>query len=333
MARVFKDSKGNNVQVTRSEMLRVSPDAIVMDWDRNGRSAKPDFANLVESIRSVGQLQPVLARKNEEGQLELVAGFCRVEAIKQINKERAKGEEETPVTVIVQSLDAEEAFLRNLQENMARNETSPMDDAHNLRRLTEEFGKSVKEAAALLGKTETWVRQTMKLLTLDSKTQSLLHKREMAWSAGVMLAGVEESKRKEIVAELDEEAQKKFEEGKARAEKAAEKAAKKAVKKADSSPATAPEGAKGVDVPTDVKVPAKRIETKKVAKKVREAGSTAAIATPNRSAIKSFFEGMTGPGETELTRKTALLVLDFMAGKVSDQAAEKRLRKLLSGVE
>lgn len=299
---------------------------IIVNWELNGRSEKPteaELKELVESIEQYGQLQPVLVRHTEAG-YELVAGFGRVEAIRTIN-ERVSHAPVLVKATVVKSSD-EEAFVYNVQENLIRRTTSPIDDARNIDILKTKFKKSVKEIAQLLGKTDVWVRKTAKLATLDKKTQSLLHKGEMGWAAGTMLVEVEDPKeRKKIVKDLDAKAQKEFEAAKARIEK--ERQAKVEAKATAPTESEAPVVSEPAPEKVE-KIPVKKISTKDVAKRVRESGVKDAIVAPNKSTMREFFICLSGPAEASKTRDLAKLLLDYADGRVSDQLAEKKFRAI-----
>jgi ParB/RepB/Spo0J family partition protein len=356
MALTIKDAAGEKVKdVEKKTVYSVDPDVLVIDWDENGRIGNPDLTKLKESIAQIGLMEPVIVRKDEASRLAVVAGYCRAEAVKEMKAEHP----DTPlkIDVIVADITKEEALIWNLHENLVRNALSPMDAAKAVEKYMKTYKKTAKETAKKLGKTDTWVRQTAKFLLLDQKTQELLHSGELSWSAGVMLAGVEEDERKKIVSELKAENDKRIEEAKARqAEQARKNADAKADGKVNPNTETAEAPTKGKDGKTSTstqesgesqpqgsptvpqaQIPTRQIPTSRVAGKVTEAAErgkaqSSEKSAPKQAAIRQFFESLTGPGEVAPVRNVAEIVLSFLNGKTSDVTAAKKFRKALGSL-
>ena len=84
-------------------------------WSGNTRDVgslgSPNFIDLTQSLRSVGQKVPVIARISPAvpSRLEIIAGACRLTAIKRINEE-LQPEDQIPVIVDLRDLDNEAAL-------------------------------------------------------------------------------------------------------------------------------------------------------------------------------------------------------------------------------
>lgn len=152
------------------------PEEIEVKADLNGRHDAPDPEPLIQSILELGQLQPVIIRR-EGGRPVLLAGFNRWRAILTINKEGRTGpmrpDASVPMRVraVVRNINEEDGFFSNIAENNIRTQTSDLDDAYNLKRLTEGYGLSEEEAAAKYGKSVKWVRKTLQLVQLSKAAQ------------------------------------------------------------------------------------------------------------------------------------------------------------------
>ena len=93
----------------------------------------------------------------------------------------------------------EEAFRRNIVENRERAECSPVDDAHNQRRLREGFGWTDTKIAEFYHVTPSYVCTLKKLLTLPSDVQKLVHERSLSVQAATGLADLPADEQKQVL--------------------------------------------------------------------------------------------------------------------------------------
>ena len=124
------------------------------------------LAELTESVRRVGVLQPIVLRKIAEDQFEIVAGERRFRA--------AQRAELAAIPAVVRSTSSQVSFEMALVENIQREDISPIDKAHAYRRLMDEFGLSQEEVAIRVGKTRSAVANTIRLLKLPQRIQDAL---------------------------------------------------------------------------------------------------------------------------------------------------------------
>ena len=114
---------------------------------------------LSRSIGESGVLQPLIVRRRQ-GQYELVAGERRLRAAKMA------GLKEVPC--IVADVNAEEAGILALVENLQRRDLNFLEEAEGISRLVKTFGLSQEEAARRLGKSQPAVANKLRLLRLPS---------------------------------------------------------------------------------------------------------------------------------------------------------------------
>lgn len=142
------------------------------------------LAELVESIRARGLIQPLLVRPvpDEPDAFEIVVGERRF---------TAAGRAGLPaVPCIVRKLDDREAFLLSVAENVAREDLNPLDEAAAYRRILDErYAATQAEVAALVGVHRTRVNHKLRLLNLDPRVQE--HVRGLP-SAAISLTHLEE---------------------------------------------------------------------------------------------------------------------------------------------
>ena len=132
----------NAGEIGRADLFLILPENIVVNKADNGRAiphSQEEIEALAHSIIDHGQQQPVVVRRIEDKKVALVSGYGRYKAVRHIN---AVLRPDVPVKLQCKVVDCnpEEAFVRNIVENNERAATTPVDDAHNQRRLREEFG-------------------------------------------------------------------------------------------------------------------------------------------------------------------------------------------------
>jgi ParB/RepB/Spo0J family partition protein len=128
-------------------------------WNTHAKSKKdhPDFRGLVSSIKEQGIIQRIVVRLLEDGQYEIIDGHRRVEAAK------AAGLKDVPCD-IVQANDID-AQAMTATANIQRLENDPLLEAELIERMSE-AGKTYKQIAATLGKSESYITRRARLTTL-----------------------------------------------------------------------------------------------------------------------------------------------------------------------
>ena len=166
--------KLNAGEVGRQDMFSVFPEHIIVNPSENGRKvphSQEEIESLARSIVEHTQQQPVVVRRIEDHKIQLVAGYGRVAAIDYINR---KLQPDHPIKVQCKVVDCspEEAFVRNLVENIERADTTPIDDAHNQRRLREQYGWRESSIANFYQKSVAYIHQLRKTLSLPTEVQN-----------------------------------------------------------------------------------------------------------------------------------------------------------------
>jgi ParB family chromosome partitioning protein len=115
------------------------------------------LAELASSIKEHGIIEPLVVAKTPAG-YQIIAGERRWRAAKQIGL--------TTVPVIIRETTAKGMLEMALVENVQREDLNPIERAQAFQRLVEEFGLYVGEIAKRIGKSESYVSNTMRLLGL-----------------------------------------------------------------------------------------------------------------------------------------------------------------------
>ncbi len=124
------------------------------------------LAELADSIRQHGVMQPLVVRAVADERYEIIAGERRWRAA------QLAGLEQVPV--IVRSIDDETASVLSLIENIQREDLHPMEQAQALQRLAEEFGLTHERLAQTVGKSRATVSNMLRLLQLQGEVRQML---------------------------------------------------------------------------------------------------------------------------------------------------------------
>ncbi|RKS80366.1 ParB family chromosome partitioning protein [Motilibacter peucedani] len=132
------------------------------------------MAELVESIRTVGLLQPVVVRQTSPGSYELVMGERRWRAAQLAGL--------GAVPAIVRSTSDDDLLRDALLENLHRSELNPLEEAAAYDQLLQDFACTHEELSQRLGRSRPQISNTLRLLKLPAIVQRRL-------AAGVLSAG------------------------------------------------------------------------------------------------------------------------------------------------
>jgi len=124
------------------------------------------LAELAESIKAQGVMQPILARPLGAGRFEIVAGERRWRAARMAGL--------ATVPALVRDVPDRNALAIALIENLQREDLNPLDEARGIKRLTEEFGMTHAEAAEAVGRSRAAITNALRLLELAPPVQELL---------------------------------------------------------------------------------------------------------------------------------------------------------------
>lgn len=121
---------------------------------------------LAQSIRSQGVMQPIVVRPRLSGGYELIAGERRWRAAQLAGL--------TGIPAVLREVDDEQASAMALIENIQREDLNPMEQAHALQRLRDEFSLTHEQIANAVGKSRVAVTNLMRLLNLAPGVRALV---------------------------------------------------------------------------------------------------------------------------------------------------------------
>ena len=125
------------------------------------------LADLADSIREHGIIQPLTVRKLQSGYYQIIAGERRWRAA------RIAGLRQVPC--LLARVDEEDAALLALIENLQRRDLDYMEEAAAIARLLRRYGLSQQQAAERLGRSQSAVANKLRLLRLEEPVAEALH--------------------------------------------------------------------------------------------------------------------------------------------------------------
>ena len=127
----------------------------------------PDaLADLADSIRQHGIIQPLTVRKLQSGYYQIIAGERRWRAA------RMAGLSQVPVVVI--EADDRKAMELAMIENLQREDLNPMEEAEGYHTLMEQYGLTQEETSQRVGKSRSAVANALRLLALSPAVRKLV---------------------------------------------------------------------------------------------------------------------------------------------------------------
>lgn len=137
---------------------------------------------LVASIKEKGVLQPLLVRKNGE-KYEIIAGERRWRASKLAGI--------TEVPVIEKEMDNQEVLEVALIENLLRENLSAIEEAEGFNRLINEFSHTHEALSQIVGKSRSYITNTLRLLSLPAAIQEMVKNNTLTAGHARALIGLE----------------------------------------------------------------------------------------------------------------------------------------------
>ncbi|MGE3149851.1 MAG: ParB/RepB/Spo0J family partition protein, partial [Pseudorhodoplanes sp.] len=157
---------GGNIRNQRKvpiEFLRANP--------RNPRRnfAEAELAELSESIRERGIIQPIVVRavRGATDAYEIIAGERRWRAAQRANQHE--------VPIVVLDVSDSEAMELTIIENVQRADLNPLEEAQGYHVLASEFHHSQDDIAKAVGKSRSHIANTLRLLKLPESVKAFIN--------------------------------------------------------------------------------------------------------------------------------------------------------------
>ena len=181
----------NNIQSAERNITMAALESI----QPSGYNPRKNFdeaslAELAESIRQQGVLQPIGVRPIADNRMEIVFGERRYRA------SLMAGLEEIPA--IVMEISDETAEEMAVTENLQRKDVTPIEEANAYQKLIESGRHDVQSLAVQFGKNENYIRTRLKFVSLIPEIARLLEQDEITISVASEICRYGEDIQKEV---------------------------------------------------------------------------------------------------------------------------------------
>ena len=148
------------------------------------------LAELARSINTNGVIQPLIVRESANC-YELVAGERRWRASRQAGLKT--------VPCIVRNFDDKQNAIVAIIENMQREDLNPIEEALGLKSMTEKYGFTQEQVSASLGRSRTYITNSIRLLKLPPEIQQYVSSGQMSAAHGRTIINIpDKAKQREI---------------------------------------------------------------------------------------------------------------------------------------
>ena len=130
------------------------------------------LADLAESIRIHGIIQPLTVRRLSTGYYQIIAGERRWRAAKLAGL--------TEVPAVIMEADDRKVMELGLIENLQREDLSPAEEARGYQTLMEEYGLTQEQVAQQMGKSRPAIANTLRLLALPEDIMKLVEEGQLS---------------------------------------------------------------------------------------------------------------------------------------------------------
>lgn len=144
------------------------------------------LAELAESIRENGVLQPIIVRQSVGG-YEIIAGERRCRASELAGQ--------ATIPAIIRQFDESQMMEVAILENLQREDLTPLEEAQAYEMLQKNLGLTQEEVSKKMGKSRPYITNYLRLLTLPQKTKGLLQRGELSMGQARTLLGLKDKDR------------------------------------------------------------------------------------------------------------------------------------------
>ena len=190
LSSILNDSSNESSKI--SEKLNPNYSKIsVKKISENPNQPRTNFNNeilneLVQSIKSVGLIQPITVRKISKKKFQLISGERRLRAFKKLNLEK--------IPAYIRDVNDQESLEMSLIENIQRDDLDSIEIAISYKRLIDEINLTQEELGKKIGKKRSTISNYLRLLKLNPIIQSGIKDNFISMGHGRALINIEERK-------------------------------------------------------------------------------------------------------------------------------------------
>lgn len=124
------------------------------------------LAELAQSLKEAGMIQPIIVRQSSGGRFEIIAGERRWRAAQLAGFGK--------VPVVVREVSDEKVLEWALIENLQREDLNPIEEATAIAELMEKFAMTQEQVAQRIGKDRATIANLVRLLKLEPKVRLMV---------------------------------------------------------------------------------------------------------------------------------------------------------------
>jgi len=140
--------------------------------------------DLTNSIKERGMIQPIIVRKSNHDKLkfEIIAGERRWLAAQRAGLHS--------VPVVVAEADDLKSLEFAIVENVQRHDLNPLEEAQGYKRLIDEFSYDQEKVSKFIGKSRSYIANSLRLLTLPDDVLKLIESQKLTAGHAKILVGL-----------------------------------------------------------------------------------------------------------------------------------------------
>lgn len=151
------------------------------------------LADLTNSIREKGVIQPVIVRRSGQG-YELIAGERRLRASQKLGLEK--------IPALIRQVSDQESLEIAIVENLQREDLNPLEEARGYQELAQKFGLTQEQVAQKVGRDRSTVANSLRLLSLPGEIQQMIESGRLSAGHARALLSVSDRRRQLSLAQL-----------------------------------------------------------------------------------------------------------------------------------
>ena len=141
--------------------------------------------DLTNSIKERGMIQPIIVRNsnNDRSKFEIIAGERRWLAAQRAGLHN--------VPIVITEADDLKSLEFAIVENVQRHDLNPLEEAQGYKRLIDEFSYDQEKVSKFIGKSRSYITNSLRLLTLPDDVIKLIESQKLTAGHAKVLVGLE----------------------------------------------------------------------------------------------------------------------------------------------
>jgi ParB family chromosome partitioning protein len=144
-----------------------------------------NMEDLTNSIKERGIIQPIIVRKSKDHnqKYEIIAGERRWLAAQRAGLHN--------VPVVITEADDLKSLEFAILENIQRQDLNPLEEAKGYKRLIDEFSYDQDKVSKFMGKSRSYITNSLRLLTLPKEVIKLIEEQKLTAGHAKILVGLD----------------------------------------------------------------------------------------------------------------------------------------------